>query len=225
MNTSTFNLKPIVFATAMVWSITASAQTSVKDVFESREMIYYGLDFSQARFIGRFDHGFGHRPASEFEMVNKYIPAWNALVINEPWSFDLKNTFWKKRVYYDLMPVETCNANINPEQVFTYNYHLISRNELEKHIQSYPEGEKKEGLGLVFVVESFDKPARKGSFWVVFFDIKTKKILLSEHCEGKPSGFGILNYWAGSLKNVLNDIRYNKFKYWKRTADKQISSN
>jgi hypothetical protein len=204
---------------------TCFGQLSSKDIFENHELVWYGLDFSQAKFVGKFDQGFGRNPVNEFEIINKYIPAWNSLVVVEPRNFDLENTFWKKTVYYDLKPVEALNAKIKPEDVYTYNSYTLDKGKLEPLIQSYADGDKKEGLGLVFVVESFNKPMLEASYWIIFFDIRTKKILLSERCAGKPSGFGLRNYWAGSLKRVLNDIRFYKFKAWKKMLSKEIVSN
>jgi hypothetical protein len=112
--------------------------------------------------------------------------------------------------------VEKNNKAISPDDVMTYNSHSISREEVSKIISKYDQGDKTEGLGLVFVVESFDKNIPYGAYWVTFFDIKTKKVLFTERCAGTPIGIGLRNYWAGSLKNVLTDIREQKFKMWKK---------
>jgi hypothetical protein len=84
----------------------------------------------------------------------------------------------------------------------------------------YTKGNKKEGLGLSFIIESFDKPNARASLWVVFFDIESKKILLSKHCVGKPVGFGIRNYWAGAIRHIMNEIRYCKYRKWNKETTK-----
>jgi hypothetical protein len=212
----------LLFAFVLVF-LSFKAQLSAKDIFERRDMVWYGLDFSNAKFIGVPVCDFGKK-INEFDLVHKYIPAWNTLVIMQPNAFRLKSTFWKTDIYNDLKPVESMNEKIKPEEIYTLNSHYISKDLLEAKIQAYPQGDKKEGLGLVVVVESFDKPNHLGNYWVVFFDIQTKKILLSEHCSGKPVGFGMRNYWAGSLKHVLEDIHDYKFKMWRRTYIKDFAS-
>jgi len=141
---------------------------------------------------------------------------------------DLKAAFRKTNIYYDIKPVETLNAKINPEGVFTHNSHMIMKDKLPGMIKAYPEGDKKTGTGLVFIVESFDKSYRKGNFWVVFFDIQSRKILFSDYCSGIPSGFGLRNYWAGSLKHVLAEIQILRYNMWKKAAvrdNQQVVTN
>ena len=206
----------VVILLSICWKSNYSQIKKAKDIFTSDEVVWYGLDFSNAKFIGKFNHDLSQIPVSEFELVTKYIPAWNALVIMEPNNFDLKNAFRKKSIYNDLNPVKTRNDRINVEGIKTLNSHLIAKSEIPKMISEYKDGDKHEGLGLTFIVESFDKSNELGSFWVVFFDIKTKLVLFSEHCSGEPLGFGLRNYWAGSLKHVLKDIQYIKYEIWKK---------
>ncbi|MBL7931607.1 MAG: hypothetical protein JNL60_06890 [Bacteroidia bacterium] len=92
------------------------------------------------------------------------------------------------------------------------------KDKLPTMVKAYPEGDKKEGLGLVFIVESFDKSYHRGNYWIVFFDIQSRKILFSDYCSGSPSGFGLRNYWAGSLKHVLAEIQILRYNMWKKTA-------
>ncbi len=205
----------------VVLSQNCYSQIKTKEIFTSGEMVWYGLDFSNARFIGKFNHDFSHRSISDFELVTKYIPAWNSLIIMEPHNFDLKNTFKKQIVYNDLTAVNARNEAIKQDGILTLNSHFISKSDLNGIIAGYKDGTKTEGLGLTIVVESFDKANRQGNFWIVFFDIKTKLVLLSEHCSGEPVGFGVRNYWAGSLKHVLEDIRYGKYDAWKKRAFKE----
>lgn len=205
----------------MVCSNLFFSQSNVRDIFCTNNLVWYGLDFSEAKFIGRFDQGYGIRSVNESEIVNKYIPAWNELIVIEPWNFQLKSTFRKTSIYYDLEPVAKRNASIKTEGLFSYNTHFLPKDHLDKMIASYEGGDKNEGLGLVFIVESFDKPNRTANFWIVFFDIKTKSVLLSEYCSGEPVGFGIRNYWAGAIKHVLRDIRYVKFNRWNKVALKK----
>ena len=220
---TTFN-KIIVILTFLVifpFANSSFSQLTTRNIFTSDEMVWYGLDFSEARFIGLFDQISGYDPVSSFELVNKYIPAWNELVLDEPWNFDLKCTFRKKSVFYDICPVESLNRIVKIDSVSKLSTYSLPKDRLDRMIMSYPEGLKKEGLRLVFIVESFNKTVSRASYWMVFFDIKTKKILLSEYCHAAPKGFGVRNYWAGSLKHVLNDIQWYKYEQWKKTLMKE----
>lgn len=197
-------------------SFGAFAQLKTKDVFNDGELVWYGLDFSRSKFVGEFETVKGAQPINAYELINKYIPGWNQLIVNEPANFDLKSAFQKKNVIYDIAPVESLNAKIPTQDLITMNSNTISSADLVQMISNYKTGIKTNGLGLTIIVESFNKPKMLASVWVVFFDIETKKILLNKYCEGKPAGFGIRNYWAGSIKDILNDIRSKKFSQWSK---------
>src|SRR5690349_21636929 len=101
-----FNLKKtfllVVFG---LFSGILTAQLNSSDIFKEDAIVWYGLDFSRAKFIGKFDQGAGINSINEFELINKYIPAWNELVINQPERFDLKRVFRKNYIYNDLTSV------------------------------------------------------------------------------------------------------------------------
>lgn len=212
----------------MVCGIAVQAQQTPAKVFSGSDLVWYGLDFTEARFIGKFEQGFDENRVSGSDLINKYIPSWNKLVLEEPQNFDLKNSFRKTNIYYDIKPVESLNAKINSEGILTYNSYMLMKDKLPGMVKAYPEGEKKEGLGLVFIVESFDKSYRKGNFWIVFFDIQSRKILFSDYCSGTPAGFGLRNYWAGSVKRVLWEIQTLRYNIWKKAAirdNQQVVTN
>ena len=78
----------------------------------------------------------------------------------------------------------------------------VSEEEIQKLITSYelPQGE---GTGVVFIALTLNKGIGKGSYQVVFFDIANRNIILSRMVTAKAGGFGLRNYWAGSVYNVL----------------------
>jgi len=212
----TFKTLLITAGLVLPFPETNFAQLSANVIFTNNELVWYGLDFTGAKFIGKFNEGFDSRPTSANELISSYIPAWNRLVLEEPRNFNLKSTFRKTSIYYDIQPIESLNSKIKPEGILTYNSHMLHKDQLAAMVSAYPEGSRKEGLGLVFIVESFDKSYRKGNYWVVFFDIKTHKILFSDYCSSSPAGFGLRNYWAGSLKHVLGEIRFFRYDMWKK---------
>ena len=200
----------------IISSIVGFAQLKTQDVFNKTELVWYGLDFSKSKFVGKFETIKGAKPINSYELINKYIPSWNEIIVNEPYNFDLENTFWEKNIYYDLSPVASVNSKIPTQDLITVNSNAIMSSDLTQMITNYKIGNKTNGLGLVFIVESFNKPKMLASVWVVFFDIETKKILLNKYCEGKPLGFGLRNYWAGSIKDILSHIRTRKFSQWSK---------
>lgn len=207
--------KIILSAIVLLIAITTKAQDA-SAVFSATEIVWYGLDFTKAHFVGQFDQGFGALPATGYDMKKKWIPEWNALIAKEPQNFNLKKAFKKDEVYYDLNPLATVNQKINTESCMSYNTASIDEKEIAEMVKNYPAGDKKEGVGLVFIVENFDKGMEMATVYVTFFDIKTKKILLTEKMQGKAIGVGMRNYWAGTIKNILKQIGETEYANWKK---------
>lgn len=46
-------------------------------------------------------------------------------------------------------------------------------------------------------------------------DMRTKEILIHERFTAKPRGFGIRNYWAGSINRIMKEIKNDKYEKWK----------
>jgi hypothetical protein len=69
-------------------------------------------------------------------------------------------------------------------------------------------------VGVVFIVSAFNKTQEMAEYYVTFFNMSTKEVLHSERIGGAPSGFGLRNYWAGSVMAVLKSIDKQYEKAW-----------
>jgi hypothetical protein len=96
-------------------------ELDTKSVFTSDEVVWMGLDFTRSHFIGNFDQGLGFAPATPEELRDKWIPSWNNLIPAEPANFDLKRTFRKRYVTYDINPVNELNSQIKPRDLVNFN--------------------------------------------------------------------------------------------------------
>ena len=173
-------------------------------------IVWYRLDFSNARFIGILAAS-----GSGEDIRDNLMPAWNSLIILEP-AKDMGKTFVKEPVINYLDAVGEINANIDASNIMDINpFKFESPEELiASAVSQYKSGEKDSGLGLVFIVESFDKARVEASLYVTFFDISTKEVLLTERMTGKPVGFGLRNHWGGGIYNILKQIQASAFKDW-----------
>jgi hypothetical protein len=180
------------------------------EVYNKTEMVWYGLDFTKAKMIG--SEGF----ENPLEVKNKYFGGWNYLVLNEPEKFDLKKAFGKQEITKDLTVVEKKNAAVNATDLVINKDYSFEKSEVSKIIKSYKTDQKK-GLGLVFIVESFNKFQEKGTVYVTFFDIATKKVLLTEKVSGKAFGFGIRNHWGGAINNIIKQSEKD-FLSWQKSS-------
>lgn len=184
-----------------IWNV-AIAQGE-QQVAQADEMTYFGLDCSKLVVIGE--------SATGEDIVNKYFVSWNGVVMNEDSKYDFAKTFKKKEVHKDIAYISKRNAQRDPSDVIAYENQSISEDELVSHIKSYEmEGS---GVGLVFVLENFNKLEEKGTMWVTFFDIERKQVLMAKHMSATPGGFGMRNFWVRTVYDVLNDSK-KQYKKW-----------
>ena len=67
----------------------------------------------------------------------------------------------------------------------------------------------------MFIAESLNKIDTEAYFHVVIINIDSKEVLLSERLRGQPSGFGIRNYWAGAIYEILKNIDSRYYRLWR----------
>ncbi len=187
------------------------AQT-VKDVFGNSEtaITYLGIDFTKAKLID--DAG-----ANEIDIRNRQFTGINQVVVNEPKKYDLKGAFHKSYVDHDLGPVEKRNEKTNAVQIKSSNtgdFHRLQDDDINSLVKGFDFGDKK-GVGLLFVMEAMSKSQKAAAIWVTLINMKTKKVLMTERIENKVSmAFGFRNYWASSIKNLLDTIEKKKYSEW-----------
>lgn len=195
-----------LFIIVFIASILNTDAKTAKDVFDSKQIVFYGADFSNAKFIG--NEGFKDKR----DIVGKFIPSLNELFFKEQKKYDLKKFFKKEDIVYNLDLMKSVNSKINPNNIVINQSFLFESGNIEKSISSYNLVEK-DGIGLVLIVESLNKVADIGTFHVVFFDLQSKSILVSEKITGKPGGIGFRNYWAKVFFSGLKDCE-GDFSKW-----------
>ncbi len=187
------------------------AQTA-KDVFGNSEtsIFYLGIDFTKAKLID--DAG-----ADELDIRDRQFNGINEVVVNEPKKYDLKGAFHKSYIDHDLGPVTKRNEKINAVQIKSSNtgdFHKLQEDDISSLVKGFDFADKK-GVGLLLVMEAMSKSQKAAAVWVTLVDMKNKKVLMTERVESKVSmAFGFRNYWASSIKNLLDTIEKRKYKEW-----------
>ncbi len=207
MNVSKQIQLTILFLLFLFLAPYSSKSQSTEDVFTSNTVIWFGLDFSSAKMIG--PEGF----TNPEEIVNRFFRSWNNLILNEQNKYDIKSFFRKNNVIYDLKVVTKRNSKVNPDELVieSWESHEITKDEIQEIINEYDSD--KSGLGLVFIIESFNKIEDIGTMHVTFFDIESSEVLLSRKKQGESGGFGLRNYWARSYYNVMLECE-EKYEEW-----------
>jgi hypothetical protein len=213
-------MKKIVLSLLLATANIGFAQFTAKDVFSSKSIVWFGLNFTEARMVGQFDQAMGAGPATASDLKNKWMPNWNGLIQNEPKNFKIAEAFKKNEVFYDVAPADKANYAISVDDLMSFNTFKFNdaQKTVAKVISKLGQGEKTEGIGVSFVVESFNKSSDEASIYVAVFDIKTKNVLILERIIGKPMGIGLRNFWAGAVKHVIKQITTDYYSKWKTVA-------
>lgn len=210
-------MKKILLVACTVLFGTMLSQNTAKDLFNTNSIVWYGLNFSQAKMVGQFDQAVGAGAASASEIKNKWISAWNGLIISEPQNFKLAEAFNKDEVYNDLAPTDKQNQTIKNDDLMSSNDYSFAdpKKTVNSIISKLSGGDKTEGIGVTFIVESFNKITNQATVYVTVFDIKTKTVLITEKVTGKPAGIGLRNFWGGAIKHIIKQIKSDYYSKWK----------
>lgn len=175
----------------------SEAQKTRSDIFEDDEVTFLGLDFSEAQMIGSL--GF----TDPYEIKNSYFYKWNRLLFAEKDKYNVSRFYRKSEVNYNFDVVDARNDKVDEDALVIDKSYKIDEDKLKSIVGAYNSKDPSEGLGLVYIVESFNKTDASAFVWVTFFDIKTNKILMARRMRGKARGFGFRNYWAGAIYDIM----------------------
>lgn len=193
---------------------------SAKDLFNSNDVkiSWLGVDFSHVKLIGDFSQFSGAGEQSNIQIRDKYFAAWNKLILNEPDKYDIKGMLRKDTIVYDIDMLMKINSTTPLEEMESYNTPNYSRKDIEGFVSLY-NTEDKNGIGILFLAESLNKTAKEAYFHFIAIDMKTKKLLIHDRLRGIPKGFGLRNYWAGSIYSLIKKIKKERYNIWMELFD------
>lgn len=200
-----------VLLLAILASVQVFAQNTMEDLYAGKtNLVFLGLDFTHAKYIGRA--GFTDVDA----ILNRHMVSWNDLIEMEPKKYSLESPLGLQpgKSSSKVMDMIDWNKKANVKDNITNDDYTLSEDEVKKGVAKYSL-KSKEGVGMVYVVESLNKLAEKMTAYAVFIDLPTKKILKIEKIEGKAQGFGFRNYWAGAVAKANSNLGA-RYKMWSR---------
>ena len=175
------------------------------------EIVWLGLDFTQVRMVGPLGTVDKNELIQLFEDINM-------VVITERSKYNFEAALRKDEVPYNLEIVTKLNSEIDPDKAIAYasqeerarlNEEAISVLIKQYHV------ENKEGIGLVFFIETLDKVREQGTMWVTFFKLSDRNVLFTERMSGTAGGISFRNHWARTVYEVIDQIRNTKFAEWR----------
>lgn len=178
------------------------AQLSEEDVHsEGTESYWLGLDFSQFKIRGE-----DVTP----EKLKEFMVGWNSLILKEEEKYNLEELFHKEKVEREIDPALEKLDALNPEERIADGIsgeHKLEEDQVKEVANSYKMKDKEGALGILFVMEEFNKIKEYGSMHVVFLDLGSGEIVKSERLQTEPGGIGFRNYWARTYYNGMREIQ------------------
>jgi hypothetical protein len=197
-------------------TVVSSPAQTVQDIFGNTDytVTWFGIDYSHAKIVGSLGLFAGKDPISTEDLRDRYYPAWNYLVLDEPDKFNIAKMIRRAYVTKDVSIVKRLNAAAPLDSIESTMTPYYTAQQIQEFVSAYPI-ENKAGIGLVFITECMNKETAQAFYHVVFFNMTTKEVLLQERLRGLPSGFGIRNYWAGSYLEVMDYVKNSGYQKWK----------
>ena len=179
------------------------------DFLKVKEILWVGINFSKAKFT-RKDFNFTQ------EIMQHYFLEWNKLILNDQKKYDIRMSFRKPVMHYDLSTVTKLNKMVKINDVLSKYIGIKDVLTDEQMCQYLSELTLPTSMkyALMFVVESFDASVKTAAIWVVLVATETQEVVLCEKFLKQPAGIGTRNYWARTFYNVFYDIQTNAFIRW-----------
>jgi hypothetical protein len=162
----------------------------LNDIKNIQAITWYGLDFSK----GKLENDFKNPK----ELIQAFINGWNEYVVST--QADIRSLLKKEHLDVDLSIVTERNLN------FSNSKENLTKGIISQNISGY-KVHKTEGIGLVFIIDSFDKSTEKAKVWVTFFDIASKKVLLTEQVTGKTKrSSSMVLHWGTAMLDIMSGV-------------------
>jgi hypothetical protein len=184
-------------------------ETLFADFLNTREILWVGINFAKSKFTRE---GFDFNQ----ETLQHHLQEWNKLILNDQKKYDIRMSFRKPIMKYDLSVITKLNKSLKVNDVLTLfisSQHVYSDEQMRNYVASL-ELPATLPYALMFAVESFDTTVKTAAIWVVITKTDTREVVLCEKFLKKPAGIGLRNYWARTFYNVFYDIQSDAFRRW-----------
>ena len=200
-------MKKLLLSVLMIASvvISANAQKTAKKkspIANIESISFYGVDFSQGKVYGATD---------EPEKLKKAFEEINGLFLSEPAKYNVAELTGKPVNKTNVQAVSASNSGVSANSVKTQDGSFtISEANIKTALKNLKIESGDSGTGFVVVAQQLNKTTQVGTFYMVFFDIKSRNIVSSFKLTGAASGFGLRNYWAASVYDAMKKVKKYK---------------
>jgi len=187
----------IVFIAVVVSGLGFGKDKSPLSAVDS--VVWVGIDFSLVKMVG-----------PDFNKPDEIFPGmldkWNNLFVKE--RLKKISSEIDKEIEVDIEGVFEVNKKASKAQIKPFpgpddsiKKSNISNEAIVKQVKGYAL-KSKNGIGLVFIADCFNKLEKAGSIYVVYFDIASRDVISSKRQVNGAGGFGFRNFWFRTIKDA-----------------------
>lgn len=197
---------------AVCVTTTLFAQSKNEVFLPETKVTWLGIDFTEAIFIG------DREALGDEDRTKKFIESLNTLMIAEKDKYNIARAIDKPKVENRVDITTEHNRKLDVSLMYSdreKDYFHQTKDGIAKIVFDYEYADL-HGIGLMFIVESFSKLNVEGLIWVTFIDMDTREVIFTERMASAPGGFGLRNYWAGSIHRIIERMTKKEFSMWRK---------
>lgn len=160
----------------------------------------YGVDFSEVKVAGA-------KETETNEMFAQVFIGINALLVSEPEHYSFSRLLGEnvamvvEPMYQKLEACDYVDLKLRAP--------VIPKIDVASVVKGYVLPQTS-GYGVVLIAKLLDKISDKAFYDLVVFDIATRNVLIKQEVSGNAGGFGLRNFWAASVRDVLQKTKLYK---------------
>ena len=183
-----------------------------RDILNYDKITFLGIDLTETIFVGGYEEW---KSEDELKRLN---PQWNQLMASEADKYNLRRALRNNNIDYQVGICIDHNDNVNFKEKITFTDpdKPLTSEQIQNIVKSY-DFKDLTGLGMMFVIESFNKNKAEGTMILTFVNLNNKEIIYEERLSGPSAGFGLRNHWARTILEAIIQVDKKRYKAWEKT--------
>lgn len=178
----------VLIALLLLSAICTDAQT-LADVKKSESLTWYGIDFSEARFLN-----FGAYVSDK--SVKKSLPQWSYHPFGADDIEKWKKKYKKDKLVVDIKQSGKRNDSTDFDKHMSTEPFSMNIEDIKKIVAEYDI--KGDGYGLLYIVESFQNSGKTSNIWSVFINQSDKTVIDAQRFTNETYGL-----WTEAIDHTI----------------------
>jgi len=161
------------------------------------KLYWFGIDFSKVNVK------LGIAPRTQYS--NNFFLDCNDFILSEKGISVFRKSF---NLILDTGIIAKRNSKIDLSSIYNNKGKPFTPDSIRETLKQFTSSN--DGIGVVIFITSINKPLELETIHVVFFDIKTRSLLLCLDDVGNASGIGMAHHWTDFIRTYLDSFATKK---------------